>query len=676
MDYAEHGFVRVAAMAPPIDIGNPDANAASIAAGYEAQAAAGATLVVTPELALTGYTCEDLFTTAALIDGARGALLALARQTGEAVLVVGAPWRLADGRLVNAAFVCRGGRILGAVPKSANPNHEEFYERRWFVSGSDVATAEQTALGGFEVRTDQLFDLGRARVGIELCEDLWAPAPPSISHALAGAELIVNLSASNELVAKADYRRDLVRLQSARLICGYLYSAAGVTESTKDLVFGGHLIAAENGQVLAEAERFRLEGTQLAVDFDCAKLRHHRARNATFAHSRRLGAYARVDAAPAPQPLCDTGRSYARQPFVPEDEGERDARAREILAIQATGLARRMQSPHAGIETLVIGISGGLDSTLALLVCLDALAVKGLPLTALRAITMPGPGTTAHTLATAKQLAGAAGATLAEIPISDAVARHLQDIGHDGVHDVTFENAQARERTQVLFDIANRERGIVLGTGDLSELALGWCTYNADHMAHYNVNCGVPKTLVAYLVRWYARHRADAVLAAALQRVLDTPITPELLPSGDGNFAQRTEAIVGPYELHDFFLYHLLRTGAGPAKGLALARLAFGEDYPMRELKRWLRVFLERFYASQFKRSTLPPGPKVGTVSLSPRGDWRMPDEASATAALAALDAVGDECDAAAGRTLGRVALGGGASPAQRTAKPDTAETT
>ena len=676
MDYAQHGFVRVAALAPPIDIANPDANAAAILAGYETQAAAGAALVVTPELAVTGYTCEDLFTTDALIDGARNALLALARQVGEAALVVGAPWRLADGRLVNAAFVCRRGGILGAVPKSANPNYEEFYEHRWFVSGIDVATTEHTPLGRFALRTDQLFDLGPARVGIELCEDLWAPAPPSIGHALAGAELIANLSASNELVAKADYRRDLVRLQSARLICGYLYAGSGATESTKDLVFGGHLIAAENGQVIAEATRFQLEGSSLAVDFDCAKLRHDRARNATFAHSPRPDGYATVNAAPALQPLRDTHRHYPRHPFVPEDEGEQNARAREILAIQATGLARRMQSPHAGIETLVIGLSGGLDSTLALLVCLDALAANGLPVAALRTITMPGPGTTAHTLATARQLAAAAGTPLAEIPIDDAVARHLRDIGHEGVHDVAFENAQARERTQVLFDIANRERGLVVGTGDLSELALGWCTYNADQMAHYNVNCGVPKTLVAYLVRWHARHRADAALAAALQRVLDTPITPELLPSGDRDFAQRTEAIVGPYELHDFFLYHLLRTGAGPAKTLALAHLAFGEDYPARELRRWLRVFIQRFYASQFKRSTLPPGPKVGTVSLSPRGDWRMPDEASATAALAALDAAGDECDVAPREPPAGIVNSEEASPAPRAANPHKAETT
>ena len=641
MDYARHGFVRAAAVAPPVEVGNPAANAAAILAAYEAAAGADATLVVTPELAVTGYTCEDLFTTDQLLDDARDAVATLAGATGDAALFVGAPWRLADGRLVNAAFACQGGRILGAVPKSANPNHEEFYERRWFVSGADIRAAERCGDAAFEMRSDQLFDFGGARVGVEICEDLWVPEPPSAGHALAGAELIVNLSASNELVGKADYRRSLVCMQSARLICGYLYAGSGPTESVKDLVFGGHLIAAENGQLLDESPRFQLEGARLEVDFDCQKLRHDRVRNATFAHSPRTAGYARATADAAPRPLPKTKRRYAKHPFVPQDEQELGARAREILAIQATGLARRMRS--ADIRTLVVGLSGGLDSTLAFLVCMDALAANGLPLTALRAITLPGPGTSAHTLASAKALAATAGAPLQEIPIHAAVAGHLEDIGHDGRHDVAFENAQARERTQVLFDIANAAQGLVVGTGDLSELALGWCTYNADHMAHYNVNGGVPKTLVAYLVRWYGRHRADEGLAAVLTRVLETPITPELLPAEDGAIGQRTEAILGPYELHDFFLYHLLRTGAGAAKTLALAQLAFGADYSAAELARWLRVFLTRFYAAQFKRSALPPGPKVGTVSLSPRGDWRMPDEATPAAALAALDAAVQE---------------------------------
>ncbi len=640
MDYTEHGFFRTAAVAPPVTVGNPRANAAALLAAYEAEARAGASLVLTPELSLTGYTCEDLFTTDLLLDEARAAVAEVARASGAAALVVGAPWRLGDGRLVNAAFMCLRGKVLGAVPKTANPNYEEFYEMRWFASGADVAVGiNDERLGRFEMRRDQLFDLWGFRFGIELCEDLWAPAQPSVGHALAGADIIVNPSASNELVAKADYRRDLVRMQSARLICGYLYAGSGPTESVKDLVFGGHLIAAENGRILAESERFALEGTRLAVDFDCRKLRHDRARNATFAHSARSGAHLTVRTDPAwCRPLADTHRDYGRHPFVPEDEHEFDARAREVLAIQATGLASRMRG--ADIDQLVIGLSGGLDSTLAFLVCLDALERNRLGLDALHAMTMPGPGTSEHTNASAKGLAEAAGAGLREIAIDGAVTGHLRDICHDGAHDVTFENAQARERTQVLFDVANRVGGLVVGTGDLSELALGWCTYNADHMAHYNVNASVPKTMIAYLVRWYARHRAAAPLAEVLHRVLETPITPELVPSEDGGIGQRTEAIVGPFELHDFFLYHLLRTGAGPAKIFALARLAFGSDYTPKEIKRWLRVFFQRFHAAQFKRTTLPPGPKVGTVSLSPRGDWRMPDEADAGAALRVIDAL------------------------------------
>ena len=640
MDYTEHGFFRAAAVAPPVEVANPRANARALLAACDAEASAGASLVLTPELSVTGYTCEDLFTTDLLLEEARAALIEIARSSGAAALVVGAPWRLADGRLLNAAFVCLRGKVLGAVPKTSHPNYEEFYDLRWFASGADVAVAvRDEALGGFEMRRDQIFDLWGFRFGIELCEDLWAPAQPSVGHALAGADIVVNLSASNELVAKADYRRDLVRMQSARLLCGYLYAGGGPTESVKDLVFGGHLIAAENGRLLGESERFALDGTRLAVDFDCKKLRHDRARNATFGHSRRGPSHATVATDPAwRRPLSDTHRRYARHPFVPADEHEFDGRAREVLAIQATGLASRMRA--ADIGNLVLGLSGGLDSTLAFLVCLDALKLNGLGMETLHAITMPGPATSEHTNTSAKRLAEAGGAALREIAIDGAVTGHLEDICHDGAHDVTFENAQARERTQILFDIANRVGGLAVGTGDLSELALGWCTYNADHMAHYNVNASVPKTMIAYLVRWYARHRAAEPLASVLRRVLETPITPELVPSADGGIGQRTEAILGPYELHDFFLYHLLRTGAGPAKIFALAGLAFGSDYADGDIKRWLRVFFQRFHAAQFKRTTLPPGPKVGTVSLSPRGDWRMPDEADAAAALAVIDAL------------------------------------
>ena len=639
MDYAQFGFVRAAAAAPRVHVADPAANAAGLLDTYRELVAAGASLVVTPELGVTGYSCEDLFGAEDLLAAAREALAQIAGETGDTALVVGAPWRLPDGRLLNAGFVCAGGRVVGAVPKSALPNHEEYYEKRWFASGEGVAVAvDDDRLGRFAMNPRQLFDIGGARFAVEVCEDLWSPAPPSVGHALAGADIVVNLSASNELVAKADYRRDLVRMQSARLACGYLYASSGPSESTKDVVYGGHLLAAENGWMLGESERFRLDGGSLSVDFDWQRIRRERGHNSTFAGSRRGDAYPVVPSG-ARRRLTDTLRRYPKHPFVPDDEHEFDARARDVLAIQATGLARRLRA--AGSTSPVIGLSGGLDSTLAFLVCLDALALNDLGLDSLHAITMPGPGTSEHTNASAKQLAEAAGAAIREIPIDGAVRGHLDDIGHNGTYDVTFENVQARERTQILFDVANQTGGIVVGTGDLSELALGWCTFNADHMAHYNVNASVPKSMVAYLVRWYGRHRARPALAAVLERVLDTPITPELVPSGSGVLTQRTESIIGPYELHDFFLYHYIRIGAAPDKIYALARLAFAEDYSGDEVKRWLKMFFRRFFGAQFKRTTLPAGPKVGTVSLSPRGDWRMPDEADANAALRSLEKLG-----------------------------------
>ena len=639
MDFSGLGFVRVTAVAPPVVVADPAANAAAILRAY-GLAARNASVVLFPELAITGYTCEDLFLGDDLKRATLVALIEVARQSDHRCLVVGAPWWLPDGRMLNCAFVCRDGAVVGAVPKLAQPNYEEFYEKRWFASGAGVS--EEAGLGQwvFPLDAGLLFqvgevgqpDAGAFRFGIEICEDLWAPKPPSADLALAGAEIVLNPSASTELVAKADYRRDLVRMQSARTICGYVYAGAGPTESTKDVVFGGHLLAAEDGQLLGQAERFRLEGARLTVDIDCGRLRHARQRNATFAQAPRDGAARTVPTGALPA-LAAIERDYPRQPFVPTDEAEFDARAQDILAIQSTGLARRMMA--AGAERLVIGLSGGLDSTLAFLVCLDALSVRQVDSERLVALTMPGPGTTPHTLESARSLAAAVGVALKEVPIHAAVSAHLDDLGHGGDPDVTFENAQARERTQLLFDTANQVDGIVVGTGDLSELALGWCTFNADHMASYNVNAGVPKTLVAYLVRWYARHRAGKPLASVLKRVLDTPITPELVPAGPGDaVAQPTEAIIGPYELHDFFLYHFMRHGAGAGKVLALATHAFRGERDEKEIRRWLAVFFRRFFAAQFKRTTLPPGPKVGTVSLSPRGDWRMPDEASVAAFL------------------------------------------
>ena len=642
MDYSDFGLVKIAAAAPPVAIADPAANANAILRAYSA-APRDAAIVLLPELSVTGYSAEDLFFADYLRHATHAALARIAAAADERVLVVGAPWWLRDGRLLNCAFVCRAGRILGAVPKIAQANYEEFYEKRWFVSGEGLAIEVDDDLGRFPLSAQQLFALGDTAFGIEICEDLWRPQAPSIDLALGGAEIVLNLSASTELVAKADYRRDLVRMQSARAICAYIYAAAGPTESTKDVVFGGHLIAAENGRVLVESRRFDLQGSALCVEVDCQRLRHDRVRNNMFASSPRP-APPTVIATGAVPPLATLTRRYARHPFVPTHEAELGTRAREILAIQATGLARRMRAAKAA--RLVIGLSGGLDSSLAFLVCLDALKALGLGPPALCALTMPGPGTTPHTIESARKLANATGVSLREIAIADAVSGQLDDLGHDGEPDVTFENVQARHRTQLLFNTANQVRGIVVGTGDLSELALGWCTFNADQMASYNVNAGVPKTLVTYLVRWYARERADAALASVLERVLATPISPELTPSASGQIEQQTESIIGPYELHDFFLYHFVRGGAGAAKIFALAGIAFAERYSGAEIKRWLTVFFQRFFAEQFKRTTLPPGPKVGTVTLSPRGDWRMPDEASAAAVLATLDAL-DVADAA-----------------------------
>jgi len=641
-NFALHGFIRTAAVAPALVLADPAANAARIAERLETLAAQQVALVLYPELALTGYSCEDLFFSSALHSASRTALEALAAATARhaIVCVVGAPWRSNDGRLLNAAVVLAGGRVRGVVPKTHQPNYSEFYERRWFVSGAGLdEMVDDPTFGRFRVCRDQLFRIGDVRFGIELCEDLWAPEPPGIRHCLAGAELILNLSASNELVAKADYRRNLVHMTSARGLCGYLYASSGALESTKDVVFGGHLIASENGQALGESSRFGFNTATLIAEFDIERLRHDRMQNTTFGHAPRPAAYPVSNCLDAVPSLPELDRSIDPHPFVPRDERQFDARAAEILEIQSTGLARRMLG--AQTYSLVIGVSGGLDSTLAFLVCLDALARLDAPIRGdLHALTLPGPGTSAHTLESAHRLCAAVGIEAVEISIDAAVRQHLADLSHSTRNDVVFENAQARERTQILFNYANKVGGLVVGTGDLSELALGWCTYNADHMSSYNVNASVPKTMMAYLVRWYAGHRASPELAEVLARVLDTPISPELLEVEAGRITQTTETIVGPYELHDFFLFHFLRNGAGPEKLFALARLAFADRYPPAELQRWLRVFLQRFFTQQFKRTTLPPGPKVGSVSLSPRGDWRMPDEASVAGLLAAVDAL------------------------------------
>ncbi|MEY4776180.1 MAG: hypothetical protein RL759_693 [Verrucomicrobiota bacterium] len=640
----QFGFVTVAAASPSLRLGDPAANALLVIQALEKAAAEGAEIVVLPELCLTGYSCGDLFGQRTLLQGALKGLGLVAEATARLGLtaLVGLPLEV-SGRLFNAAAFISRGKILGVVPKTHLPNSGEFYEQRWFASAR-VAPVKEIDLLGQTVPfgTDLLFqasDLPDCVVGIELCEDLWAVEPPSGAQALAGATLLCNLSASDELLTKAAYRRDLVRAQSARCLAAYVYASAGAGESSTDIVYSGHGLIAENGIVLGESERFRFELSLLVSQIDVDKLQAERRRNSTF-----FGAPStlqpRVRTFELGHPASTTPklrRRFSQHPFVPADAHRRDEYSQEIFAIQSTGLARRLR--HTGARHVVIGVSGGLDSTLALLVLLEAFGRLGLDRKGIIGITMPGPGTTVRTRMNALKLMEVLGVTAREIPIDAAVEQHLADIQHPpGKHDVTFENAQARERTQVLMDVANQVGGFVVGTGDLSEAALGWCTFNADHISMYHVNIGVPKTLVRHLVSWAAHARHVGPERALLEDIVATPVSPELLPPGaDGESSQQTEAIVGPYELHDFFLYHVIRNGFRPAKVLWLAEHAFTGKYDQTEIRHWLRTFLTRFFSQQYKRSVMPDGPKVGSVALSPRGDWRMPSDAEATAWLAEI---------------------------------------
>ncbi len=639
---ADFGFVRTAAVAPVLALADPATNAQRIAGHLRQMSNQNVGIVLFPELCLTGYTCEDLFFSSGLQRAVRQALTTITKATAGLTAVIGAPWRGPDGRLFNAAIVIAGGEIRGVVPKQVQPDYDEFYERRWFSSGLGVdQPVDDPEFGRFHIGCNQLFEFGSIRFGIEICEDLWAPSPPGIDHCLAGAELVLNPSASPEHIAKADFRRSLVHMASARGISGYLYAGSGPMESTKDVVYGGHLLAFENGKALGESDRFSMDAGTLITEFDVERLHHDRAQNTTFAHSTRPADYRHVRVMEDLPRLETLTRTIEPHPFVPDDEARLEARAREVMHIQTTGLARRMLA--AGTKRLVLGLSGGLDSTLAFLVCLEALTKLKRKPEMLHALTLPGPATSEHTLTSARRLAESADVKLKEIPIDAAVHQHLKDLEHELRDDVVFENTQARERTQILFNYANQVGGIVVGTGSLSELALGWCTYNADHMAGYNVNAGVPKTMIRYLVRWYARNRSGTTLAEVLQRVLETPVSPELLPAEEGRIAQHTEQIIGPYELHDFFLYHFMRNGARPVKIFHLACMAFDHQYAPKEIHRWLMTFVRRFFSQQFKRTTLPAGPKVGTITLSPRGDWRMPDEATAEGVLAELEALDPE---------------------------------
>ena len=648
MTTAPYGFLRVAAACPPVTVADPERNVAAILRFVAKARRLGVQVLLFPELALTGYTSGDLFfSLATLVGGAERALARLMRETAKSpmVIVAGVPVAL-EGKLFNAAAVLQAGRLLGVVPKTYLPGYKEYYEERWFSSSrealaEEVRLAGQTAPFGSRLLFGMEDDPG-VTLAVEICEDLWAPVPPSSLHAVAGATVLLCPSASNDLVGKAEYRRELVKVQSGRAVGAYVYANTGVHESTTDVVFGGHLIVAENATLLAESERFRRDGELVVTEVDVERLLVDRVRQTSFAegvHALPDG-YRRVAlaAVPASAPFRLI-REIEAHPFVPSDPATLEERCQEIFSIQTAGLAKRLE--HTRLGRVTLGLSGGLDSTLALLVAARTFDLLGVPRRGVLAVTMPGFGTTSHTLDNARQLAATMGAELREVDIKAACRQHIQDIGLDpsDTHSVTFQNLQARERTQVLMDLANMERALQLGTGDLSELALGYTTFAGDHISMYNVNASVPKTLVRELVRWVAGHETTGPEARVLRSVLDTPVSAELLPPDeDGAISQRTEEIVGPYELHDFFLFCLLRLGAGPAKTLFLAEHAFRGAYEPSTLRRWLRVFVTRFFEQQFKRSISPDGPKVGSVSLSPRGDWRMPSDASSAAWLAELD--------------------------------------
>ena len=642
----DFGFVRVAAAVPPVKVADVSANLRQVLAFAERADDQGAQVAVFPELCLTGYTAGDLFHQHLLIERAADALLSVAQASSglRPVLVVGLPVAV-DGALFNVAAVVSGGQVQALVPKTSIPGYKEYYEERWFSSARDLR-AREFSLGGRTVPFGADIVL-RAKnapglvFGVEICEDLWGPLPPSSFLALQGARIILNLSASNDLVGKADYRRALVTQQSARAICAYVYTSAGIGESTQDAVFGGHALVAENGTLVAESGRFAPEGQLLVVDVDLEHLALERAKTTSFVDAAATldgRSWRAVDVDVPPYSAPPFHRVVDPSPFIPPTGDERTRRSEEIFSIQTAGLSKRLS--HAGIEHLVLGLSGGLDSTLALLVSLRAVDVLGLGRDRIHAFSMPGFGTSDRTRGNAARLAKACSVSFEEIDIREGCARHFQDIGQPlDRQDVTFENVQARYRTMLLMSKANQRHGLVVGTGDLSELALGWNTFGGDHLSHYDVNAGVPKTLVRYLVDWASGQPGFEGARETLRDVLDTPISPELVGGGPGNGVfQRTEELIGPYALHDFFLYHFARWESRPAKILFLAEQAFrGRDAPA-ELRKWLRVFLTRFFASQWKRSVMPDGPKVGSVALSPRGDWRMPSDAEAGLWLADLD--------------------------------------
>lgn len=636
----EYGFVRVGAAVPKLKVGNVDHNVLRINELIQEARRGSVSLLVFPELCVTGYTAGDLFHNELLLEQSLVALSVIADKTDNITAIVGSPIVI-DGKLMNCAVVMSSGQIVAIVPKTNIPEYKEFYEKRWFTSGRELNVKEIEINGrkvtvGTDILLKSLFD-SRIKIGIEICEDLWLPIPPSSYQALGGATILANLSASNEVVGKAEYRKNLVEMQSGKCIAGYVYTSAGVHESTTDVVFSGHAIIAENSHIVRESERFN-RGNQLIIsDIDIDHCLYDRLKTTSFGDMsgdenrtfREVGVSVRFLSSEIIHK-----KKINPTPFIPGDEEKREEVTREIFEIQVAGLAKRLEA--SGIEKIVLGLSGGLDSTLAFLVAIEALDKLGLPRENLHAITMPGFGTTDRTKDNAIKLARAAGVTLNEISIADGATQILQDISHEGGEDVTYENAQARYRTLILFQTANQIGGLVLGTGDLSEIALGWCTFNGDHISNYNVNGSIPKTLVKYIVD-SVRRRDDDVVHDILHDILETPISPELIGGKDGEITQSTEEKIGPYILHDFFLYHFIRWGSSPTKILFLAKIAFEGQFEEEEIKKWLVVFIKRFFQNQWKRSNMTDGPKVGSVSLSPRGDWRMPSDADVAIWLLSL---------------------------------------
>ena len=627
----EQGFVRVGAVVPKLKVADTEFNCNEIIKQIEIASNNKIQIAVFPELCVTGYTCQDLFEQDTLLEEAEKALNKILDYTNnlDIICIIGMPIK-AENQLFNTAVVIQKGKILGIVPKTFIPNYGEFYEKRWFASSKNANKKEIEILDQkVPFGIDLLFkdkENNEICFGIEICEDIWAVEPPSNKLALLGANIIFNLSASNEVIGKKEYRRDLVKMQSAKTISGYVYCSSGVNESTSDVVFSGESMIFENGSCLTNNQRFDFESNMIFTEIDTKRLANDRRKNISFMGDSVDLEYREIKIN-IPDNIEDLTREYSKTPFVPEDKKKISEICEEILNIQSYGLAKRLL--HTNINKTIIGISGGLDSTLAFLVIIKAYEILNLPKEKIIAITMPGFGTTSRTHNNSMKLINEYGATFREINITKSSLQHFEDIGHDkNIKDVTYENAQARERTKILMDIANKENGLVVGTGDLSELALGWCTYNGDHMSMYSVNASIPKTLVKYIIKWVADNSKEEC-KNIINDILDTPISPELLPPDEnGNIEQKTEEQVGPYILHDFFLYHFLRYGAEPKKIYILACKTFKNDFKKEEIKHWLQVFIKRFFTQQFKRNCMPDGPKVGTVSLSPRGDLRMPSDA------------------------------------------------